>query len=128
MALMKPFDRYSVLAFRVLAWVLFLTVCAQSYTIGLFLFGVARFQSHATLGLSAIPVGLMLVISAWGGRRRGAPLGLSLMAFGGLLLQPVLVYFVKPAVPALAALHPLVGVLLVLLAWRIVRRPLSPIT
>jgi hypothetical protein len=125
MARMKPIDWYAVHVFRALAWFLFVAVCAQAYTIGLYLFRAGSFQSHATLGLSLVLVGLLLVLFGWLARKRSAPVRLCLIALTGLLLQPVLVYFVRSVAPVLAALHPLIGVLLALLAWRIVRCPVN---
>jgi hypothetical protein len=108
-------------ASRVLAWLLVLTVVVQFYSAGLGVFGAASFSAHAVIGTLAPIAGLALVIAVLVGRR-GRTLGWAgVGCLALLILQPILVFAVRPQAPAVAALHPVVGVLIGWLALRIAR-------
>lgn len=109
-------------ASQVLAWILVLAVVVQFYSAGLGVFGAASFRAHAVIGTLAPLVGLALLIAVLVARR-GSKLGWSALACLALLiLQPVLVFVVRPQAPVIAALHPVVGLLIGWLALQIARR------
>jgi hypothetical protein len=104
---------------RALAELLALLVVVQFYTAGLAIFGASSFRSHAALGLLALVVALALLTVSLVRPRTARQRSLATACFTLTLLQPVLVFVARPRLPAVAALHPIVGLLIGLLAWRI---------
>jgi heme A synthase len=107
---------------RGLAGLMVATVIIQFYTAGLGIFGGASFTAHKILGSASALVALLLVVFVLVARRGRE---ISLYAVGCLLLtflQPVLVFVVRPRSPELAAVHPVVGLLIGVLAWLIASR------
>lgn len=110
-------DSTSTIVARQLARALVALVVAQFYTAGLANFGAASFRPHAVLGMLALAVSLGLVVAAVVGRRTLHAIGPSLACFVLSFLQPVLVFIARPRAPFVAALHPVVGLAIGLLAW-----------
>jgi hypothetical protein len=107
---------------RGLAWLMIAAVVSQFYTAGLGIFGGASFIPHRVLGSASALIALLLLVVVVVARRGRET---SLYAVGCTLLtilQPVLVFVVRPRLPELAAVHPVVGLLIGVLAWRIASR------
>jgi hypothetical protein len=107
---------------RALAWLMIGAVVIQFYTAGLGIFGGASFTPHRVIGSASALIALLLLVVALVARRGRE---ISLYAVGCALLtvlQPVLVFVVRPRLPELAAAHPVVGLLIGVLAWRIASR------
>lgn len=107
-----------------LAWYarfLLVVIAAQFYAAGLAVFGATSFTSHALIGWSFMALALLLAI--WAGlsksRRTLLPIGVAVLLLA--MSQPVIVFGLRPW-PAVAAVHPLVGLLLAALLWEISRR------
>lgn len=104
---------------RALAWLLIAAVVVQFYTAGLGIFGGASFLAHRMIGSLSALVALLLLGSVLVARRGRA---VGLMALGCALLtvfQPVLIFVVRPRLPEIAAIHPVVGLAIGILAWLI---------
>ena len=107
---------------RGLAWLLVAMVIIQFYTAGLGIFGGASFSAHKVLGSASALIALLLLLCVLVARRGKQ---ISVYAGGCFLLtflQPVLVFVVRPRLPELAAVHPVVGLLIGVLAWRLASR------
>jgi hypothetical protein len=112
-------DSVSARTVRAACWSVITAVVVQFYTAGVGVFGAASFNAHAILG-NAIPVVALVLLISVLLARRGPRAGL----LAGILLlltiaQPVLVFVVKPGYPFVAAIHPVVGLAIALIAWRI---------
>ena len=104
---------------RVTAWLLAAAVVVQFYTAGLGLFGGSSFNAHRILGSLSALVSLLLLLFVLVARR-GRTVGF--LALGCVLLtllQPVLIFVMRVRAPVLAAAHPVVGLLIGVLAWMI---------
>ena len=94
----------------------------QFYVAGLALFGAASFVPHALLGYGLVVGALTLsaLTVAAGFPRRTVAIATSLVPL--TLLQPVLALVLRPAAPALAALHTLNALLIFSLALAVAQR------
>lgn len=109
---------------RIAGWLLVATVVGQFYTAGLGVFGAAPFTTHAVIGVSAILLAAALAILVRVARRESS---VCLLAIGCVILaiaQPALIHAVRPHAPAVAALHPVVGLAIGVSAWWIATRRL----
>ena len=106
---------------RTCLWLYLGSLALQFYAAGLAIFGVASFMSHALLGYG-LALGALILL----GLTLGARLGRRAVALAsGILLltlaQPLLAIAARPAAPWLAALHPVVALVIVGLALEIAR-------
>ena len=104
---------------RTLAWVLIAAVVVQFYTAGLGIFGGASFLAHRIIGSGSALIALLLLGSVLVARRGRA---VGLFALGCALLtvfQPILIFVIRPRLPEIAAIHPVVGLVIGILAWLI---------
>ena len=108
----------------VLAWVLVAGLVVQVWLAGRGVFDTTGFDPHRSLGytLSLVPI-LMLVLGVAGGMGRRVAL-LSIAIFALFILQSVLVAM-KGGYPAIAALHPVNGFLILLAALVLARDSMS---
>ena len=111
--------RWSGWISRALAWLLITAVVVQFYTAGLGIFGGASFLAHRIIGSLSALVALLLLGSALVARRGRA---VGFFALGCALLtvfQPILIFVVRPRLPEMAAIHPVLGLVIGILAWLI---------
>ena len=108
-------------AILALSWLILAGIVAQFYFVGLVIFGVTGFTLHAVTGTILIPASLILtvmIVSTRSIRPVAWPsLGLFLLA----VLQPVLVFLPRAAAPAVSALHSLVALAILYLAFRLTK-------
>lgn len=105
-----------------MAWLLVALVVIQFYTAGLGMFGGASFSGHRVVGSGSALIALLLLVVVLVARRGRE---ISLYALGCTILsvlQPVLIFVVRPRSPELAAIHPVVGMLIGVLAWLVATR------
>ena len=115
--------RWARVTHRALCWLIMAGVVLQFYAAGLAAFGAADFTLHAIVGSSLILATLLLVVFALlGGYRRGELLQ-SLVLLPLVILQPVLalVEVFRVSAPAVAAIHPVNGLLIFLLLTNVIR-------
>lgn len=119
--------------YKALAWVIFAAAVLQFFLAGLGVFEAADFGPHAIIGLLLVPISLLFLIlagitSATGSISRGR-VGLAALLFGLMFLQAVLVIAFSESAPAIAALHPVNGLLILVVAFTLAHgRRLSQIT
>ncbi len=118
------------LSFRGLAWLFLIGVVLQYFLAGLGVFGAASFGPHATVGTLLLIVSLILLILAVLSLLTGAlsrrEAALAALLFALMVLQWLLVEVFPGRVPALAALHPVNGLIVLALAYALAagrRRP-----
>ena len=94
----------------------------QFYVAGLALFGAASFVPHALLGYGLVIGAATLTVLTIAARfpRRTVALATGLIPL--TVLQPVLALVLRPAAPALAALHTLNALLIFVLALVVAQR------
>lgn len=107
--------------YKGLAWVIFGAAVLQYFLAGLGVFGASDYGPHAIVGLLLVPLSLLLLIlagvaSATGGLPRGR-VGLAALLFGLMILQAFLVIAFREGAPALAALHPVNGLLILVVSF-----------
>ena len=103
-------------AYVVVAWLFVAGLVAQVFLAGLGVFdSPASFVTHRDVGysLTVVPI-VLLVLGLLGGLGR-RPAILAVVVFGQFILQSVFVAM-RDSAPAVAALHPLNGFLILLLA------------
>ena len=112
--------RIARLLHMVLAWLLVVGLVVQVWLAGRGVFDTTGFEPHRSLGytLSLLPV-LMLILGVVGGMGRRVAL-LAFAIFALMILQSVLVVL-RDSYPAVAALHPVNGFVILLLALVLAR-------
>ena len=109
-------------ALAVVAWLFAACIVVQVFLAGLGVFdGPQQFETHRNFGYLFGWLTLVMVIIAAVGRLGRALIGLSLLALVQFALQSVFILF-REDLPAIAALHPVNGVLLLIVAIAIGRR------
>ena len=109
-------------ALAVVAWLFAACIVVQVFLAGLGVFdGPQRFETHRDFGYLFGWLTLVMVIIAAVGRLGRVLVGLSLLALVQFALQSVFILF-REDLPAIAALHPVNGVLLLVVAITIGRR------
>lgn len=97
-------------------------VAAQFYTMGLALFGAGiSFAPHQGLGFVLVLVSLLMVGFALAARPHSR-VGLCVLALALVVVQPMLALAPRPGAPALAALHAVIGGVIAVVAFLLVRR------
>jgi len=115
--------RWARIGFALLAWLLLGTAVIQVYLAGAAVFAdlssAGNFELHRNVGWGIIALALILLVLAFAGRLGWRMIGPSALLLGLLVVQSVLVHIGTPNV---AALHPVNGLLIVVvalwLAWR----------
>ncbi len=109
--------RYARIGFVGAAWLFVACVVGQVFLAGLGVFGVPAndFSSHRSFGYTFSLLTLVLLILAIVGRMSRRLIGLSALLLGLFVLQSVFVA-VRVSYPAVAALHPLNGFLILIVA------------
>ena len=109
-------------ALAVVAWLFAACIVVQVFLAGLGVFdGPQRFETHRDFGYLFGWLTLVMVIIAAVGRLGRVLIGLSLLALVQFFLQSIFILF-REDQPAIAALHPVNGVLLLVVAIAIGRR------
>ena len=108
-------------AHRVLNHLVLIGVPVQFYAAGLAVFGAASFALHAVIGQMMIVFALLSLLVSLGARRVGASAGGPLLLFGLVVAQPILAFAPRASAPWMSALHPVVGLVIAVVAWRIER-------
>ena len=109
-------------ALAVVAWLFAACIVVQVFLAGLGVFdGPQRFETHRDFGYLFGWLTLVMVIIAAAGRLGRVLIGLSLLALVQFFLQSIFILF-REDQPAIAALHPVNGVLLLVVAIAIGRR------
>ncbi len=115
--------RWARVTHRALCWLIMAGLVLQFYAAGLAAFGAADFTLHGIVGWSLILATILLMVFALlGGYRRGELLQ-SLVLLPLVILQPVLalVEVFRVSAPAVAAIHPVNGLLIFLLLTNVIR-------
>ena len=110
-----------------LAWLFVAAVLAQVSLAGLALFNGAGWTIHRDMGHSIVLLPMVLLILAWVGRMPRPALKLAALLFGLVVVQVEVFAAIRHQMPALAALHPVLALLVFSIgftvaqnAWRIV--------
>lgn len=116
------------------AWLFVVALVVQVFLAGLGVFeGPASFETHRTLGFTLELLPIVLFVAAILARLGRLQVGLAALEFGLFILQSVFVA-ARDSSPAVAALHPVNGFLILLVAIVIARdatvrwrtRPVAP--
>ena len=112
--------RWARIGFALLAWLFAGLAIVQVYLAGQGMFVTSgNFELHRNVGWGIIALALILLVLAFAGRLGWRMIGPSALLLGLLVVQSVLVHIGTPNV---AALHPVNGLLIVVvalwLAWR----------
>lgn len=107
---------------RMMNGVVLVAVPFQFYAAGLAAFGAASFAMHQLLGWLMIVIALLSMVASLFARSAGANPKYAALLFLLVLLQPILAFAPRTAAPALSAVHPVVGLLIAVVAWQIERR------
>ena len=108
-------------ALAVVAWLFAGCILVQVFLAGMGVFdGPERFETHRNFGYVFGWLTLVMVVIAAVGRLGRVLIGLSLLALVQFFLQSVFILF-REDLPAIAALHPVNGVLLLVVAIAIGR-------
>jgi Family of unknown function (DUF6220) len=108
-------------ALAVVAWLFAACILVQVFLAGMGVFdGPERFEAHRNFGYLFGWLTLVMVVIAAGGRLGRRLVGLTLLALVQFALQSVFILF-REDLPAVAALHPVNGVLLLVVAIAIGR-------
>ena len=121
--------RFSRYAYAAAAWLFIVGILTQVCLIGLSLLGrQPSWQAHIGLGHSLAIVPLLMIILAYTGRMPRPIKPLTWLALVNYVLLADVVIFMRESIPLVAALHPVLAVLLfgvtgtlAIQAWRLVR-------
>jgi hypothetical protein len=112
--------------FLATAWIFVACLIGQVYLAGMGVFG-GNFDDHRTFGYMLGLLPILLVVFGLLGRVGRLDIGLGVLLFVQGILQSAFV-FMRESSPSLAALHPVNGVLMLLIglylgidAWRLLR-------
>lgn len=111
------------LLYSIIAWLFPVAILVQVFLIGLSLFtGQAFWDLHSTFGHLIALLPLLLVCLAYLGRLPSLAKRLAWLVLGLCLIQTEVFALIRTAVPTLAALHPVLAVVLFALAMTIAVR------
>jgi len=110
--------------YSALGWLVLALTVLQFFLAGLGIFGASSFSAHESVGYALHGITLLVLVAALLGPRTGRDIG---MAFVLLVIATVQVYLpeLRGDAPAIAALHPLVALLILGLAAHIGSRYLG---
>jgi hypothetical protein len=128
--------RMSHYAYAVTTWLFVAGILMQVFLIGLSLLGSRpSWQTHIGLGHGLMGLVLLMIVMAYTGRLPRQMKALTWLAFALYVLLADMVIFVRASAPFVAALHPVLAVLLfgvsihlALRMWRLMREPENLIT
>lgn len=116
---MQKLFRWSFLAS---AWLFIAGVVTQVLLVGLVLIaGRAGFEAHRGLGYSLLFPLLLMLVSAYGGRVSGQLKRMSWWLFAAYMVQVNVLMPLREVAPALAAFHPVMALVDIVLGVAIVR-------
>lgn len=105
------------IAYLVVAWLFVVGILGQVFLVGLALLDAQpTWPMHVEFGHELIILPLLLVVLSFVGRLPRAARGLTALLFGVALVQAEVFAIVRNAVPLLAALHPVLALVLFALA------------
>jgi hypothetical protein len=121
--------RFSCYAYAAVAWLFVAGILTQVFLIGLtFLGGRSNLQTHAGLGHGLAIAPLLMIVFAYTGRLPRPTKLFTWLALAIYVLLADVVIFMRGSVPIIAALHPVLAVILfgvtgflAVRAWRLVR-------
>ena len=96
-----------------------LLVPVQFYAAGFGIFGAGSMVPHAIIGWTMIPLALISAISATLSRTGRRSVLQAFALLGLIVMQPILAFAPRASLPALSALHPVVGLAIGALAFAI---------
>lgn len=99
-----------------------LLVPVQFYAAGFGIFGAGSMVLHAIIGWTMVPLALISAISAAISRTGRTGVLQTFALLGLIVMQPILAFAPRASLPALSALHPVVGLAIGVLAFAIHRR------
>jgi len=106
--------------YLIVAWLFPVAILVQVFLVGLSLFTTQPYwDMHTSLGHSIIGLPLLMVILAYPGRLPSSIKWLTWLAVGLTLIQTEVFAMIRTAVPTLAALHPVLALVLFALALTI---------
>lgn len=126
---MESRERFSRYAYAAVAWLFVAGILMQIFLIGLtFLGGRPSLQTHVGLGHGLAIAPLLMVVLAYTGRLPRPTKPFTWLALVVYVLLADVVMFMRDSIPLVAALHPVLAVLLfgvagfvAVRAWRLVR-------
>jgi cytochrome b561 len=127
--------RWARIGYSLVAWLFAIAAIIQIYLAGTAisqLGGTNDFELHRNIGYGIAILGLILLVLSFAAKMPARVIGATALLFVLMIVQSVLV-FMKVDQPNIAALHPVIGFIIVLLAawlaWRTltyIRAPLPP--
>jgi hypothetical protein len=110
---MKMRNRISRFGYLAASWLLCFGVLAQVYLVGLSLLGGRpSWDDHIGLGHSLGGLALLMIVFAYSGRLSRSMKLLTWLNFGIYFLIADIVIFMRDSAPVIAALHPVLAVIL----------------
>jgi hypothetical protein len=113
--------RLARIAYSLVAWLLAAAAIVQIYLAGLGVFGTGGFEQHRNVGYAIGVLGLILLVLAFAAKMPMRVIGATAVLFVLMIVQSLLV-FMRTDQPNIAALHPVIGFIIVLLtvwiAWK----------
>jgi hypothetical protein len=107
--------RLARIAYSLVAWLFAAAAIIQIYLAGLGVFTVNGFEQHRNVGYAIGILGLILLVLSFAAKMPVRVIGATALLFVLMIVQSVLV-FMKTDQPNIAALHPVNGFIIVLLA------------
>jgi hypothetical protein len=107
--------RWARIAYSLVAWLFAVAAIIQVYLAGLGVFTLGGFEQHRNVGYGIGILGLILLVLAFAAKMPMRVIGATALLFVLMIVQSVLV-FMKTDQPNIAALHPVNGFVIVLLA------------
>jgi len=124
--------RWARIGYSLVAWLFAIAAVIQVYLAGQGVFATHSFELHRNVGYAIGILGLILLVLSFAAKMPLRVIGATALLFVLMIVQSVLV-FMKTDQPNIAALHPVNGFLIVLLAvwiaWKTLaylRSPLPP--
>ena len=108
--------KWARIIYLVLAWLFPVAILVQVFLIGLNLFTGASTQAHIGFGHTIGILPLLLVVLAYLGQRPRSEKGLAWLLFGVTIVQTEVFAIIRSSARTLAALHPVVALILFALA------------
>jgi hypothetical protein len=107
--------RWARIGYSLVAWLLAIAAIIQIYLAGQGVFATGGFEQHRNVGYGIGILGLILLVLAFAAKMPMRVIGATALLFVLMIVQSVLV-FMKTDQPNIAALHPVNGFVIVLLA------------
>ena len=124
--------RWARIGYSLVAWLFAIAAVIQVYLAGQGVFATGSFELHRNVGYAIGILGLILLVLSFAAKMPLRVIGATALLFVLMIVQSVLV-FMRTDQPNIAALHPVNGFIIVLLAvwiaWKTLaylRSPLPP--